>query len=386
MIKTLSPQEEDRHLVIDFIRKTDEFDENIFTAFRNKRLSFYKLLLNTLVELNHDTGVEPYIENMIKTLMESKRYFDLASLYSFLKARYEAQEELGLLMPVLKKSLKLHINDLFVMSLTYHSDELNTLFFDILGDDRNSFIELISHILEERNLFNITLSPNIYLKFLEIADENPKAFVQHSSVHFLSFYLTILPEISFAPAKHIEKWTSLILSATTSREHLEKIIEAMKINPSVDFLFILMLVQKEDMRATAINMLWDILKKSPEKIAKYSNAMKYFLNKAITSQFYDFHQISQKQKVIISNLIFMLGDDNLMNRVVAEITEENYNNDPKQQETKKIFLALLGKFAEKDKSTMEILRNLLKDEGLDPELRQYAAKVIKTAGDARKKV
>jgi len=328
------------------------------------------------VDQNENISAYTYLQVITKLLVKSKRLFDLAALYTYLKNRHNRRQPGGKIFISFKKVLKQFLNELFIVSLTYSSTEIDLLFFDIMGEDKKRFMELIGHVFKTRKLFHATLSRNIWSKFIAIADENPRFFIKSVNNYFLSFYLSNMPHIPFVPAEHISKWTRLILSPSTNRQYHDKILDAMEINASPEILFIMLLVSKDEPRGRALDIVWDFFKKNQRNLKNYSTKLSYFLKRAISSHFYDFHQISQKQKIIFANLIMSIHAYELLDKISIMITEKNVSGDTKYAETKKIFINLLAKLGKKNPQISEILREFLKSENIQPEIKKEIGKAI----------
>ncbi len=378
----MTPASSENHflLVAQFIKKSDE--ENNFALlqmFKNKSLEFFKFLFSEISKSKNefdDESIERYVDYVVKILIETKRLYDLASLYAQLKHQHERQKNHDCFYKEMKTVMRRYLNDLFISSLTYRSSDIDDLFFDILGSDTPLFVELISHIFKKKKLFDAPISVNIWKKFITIADVNVKNFVETADPYFLSFYLAKLPEAFFVPEDHISKWTMLIISPTTNRKIIEKITAAMKIHSSIEILFMLMLTNKEDLRGQTFEMIKNYFKKNRHKTETYRKELLYFLEKVITSHFYDFHQISQTQKISVANLILSIYGQSLIPFISSIINEKSFSNDAKHLETKKILISLLGKMSTKDKKILDIIRNIARSPEIEEEIRNESAKVL----------
>ncbi len=346
-----------------------------FNFFRSRSVRFFRFLLEQVDENSEEYGLDELkevLENIVLFLIDTKRLYDISSIYSFLRKLSPEK-----LFPFFKENIKIHLSEIFLLSITYRSSSLDQLFFDVLGDNTPLLMEILGHLFRERGLFNIPLSVPIWNKLIEIADGSIKSFVSMCDPLFLSFYLNRLPELEFVPEEHVARWTRFILSPSTSRSSIEKIVEAMEKHPSCDILFILTLMSKDDLRGRALDILWRDLKKNRIRINRYQDGFLYFLRKSIESHFYDFHQISQKQKILISNMILAVQATQLVDRIVSIIEETGENVDPKEIETKRIFISLLGKMAKKDRSVGERLKSVSTNSDLDEVIKNEAFKALK---------
>jgi len=248
-----------------------------------------------------------------------------------------------------------------------------------MGEDKETFLELMSYVFKERRLFNANLSKSIWEKFIEIAHENISMFIKSVSVDFLAFYLGKLTTIPYVPKEHVALWTKFILSPSSNKSHLLKILSAMKLRQAPEILPILILSTKENVRGEALDILWDYLKSNKIAASKYRVSYSYFLKKQISSKFYDFHQISQKQKICTANIIMLAHAGDLVELIGSVIRDQTLSDDPKQTETKKIFVTLLGKLGKKNSAIVDLLRSVVKESNIENEVRESAAKAVLTA-------
>lgn len=350
------------------------FPEN---EFRGKRLEFYRAVVAELAARPADAAYDEIVcDKLVTTLIAGKRFFDVASLYAAVKKRHG--DPTGRELHSAYKAILLrHIREIFAATLTYHSPELDTLFCETLGDDRQRFLELLGHLFEERRLYTMRLSPNIQKMFYAIADENVRRFVQFSNIHFLAFYLGALRTLVHVTPAHIEKWVSLILSPSTSRDIIEKLLSAVKINPAVDFLMLFLLLPRDEQRSLVLTLLRTTLERRPHTLRESREALVFFLTRAVSSHFYDFHRIPQEQKISISNLILFAADEGLFGVTLDAIREPNPHADAKQTETKKIFAQLIGKWGEKEPHRLSALRQLLRGETIEESVRQEIIRVLR---------
>ncbi len=361
----------------DYTSAVDRQDQDTSSIYKGKPLKLYLKFLADLAPYSK-TGkdIEPYLEDIIKILIGAKRYFDLSTIFTFLRNHYDLGTETGNIYPLMKKVLSAHVNDLFTKSLTYSSSELNNMFADILGKDHALLMELVSYIFRKYSLFNAKLSENIYRKLIEISDSDIKSFIDHSDTRFLAFYLSTIPKLPYTPSHHISAWTILILSQSTNSKYTSKIIEAMKEHPSVDILLIFILAPRENERAEAMALLKDCVDMGMMESENYIKASAYFIEKALSGEFFDFHAIPGAQKEIFSLLIYMSGSSELKTLVVRMIREPNVHNDPKITETKRIFIVLLSKLFSKDPETIVTLTQMLKDDAIEKSIREIISKSV----------
>lgn len=361
-----------------FLRLTgspEPFPEN---EFRSKRLDFFRAVVAELAAQPADTNRDELVcDKLVTTLIAGKRFFDVASLYAAVKKRHGDPASGHELHTAYKTVLLRHIREIFAATLTYHSPELDTLFCETLGDDRERFLELLGHLFEERRLYTMRLSPNIQKMFYTIADENVRRFVQFSNIHFLAFYLGALRNLVHVTPVHIEKWVSLILSPSTNRDIIEKLLNAIQINPAVDFLLLFLLLPRDEQRSVVLSLLRTTLERRPHTLRENRDALVFFLTRTVSSQFYDFHRIPQDQKVSLSNLILFAADEGLFEMTLAALREPNLHADAKQTETKKIFVQLLGKWGEREPRRLSALRVLLRGETLEESVRQEIIRVLR---------
>jgi len=354
-----------------FQQAVDSSDKKRDKAFQAKPLKMYIEFLQQLAPYAlGGKSVRPYIEDMVSILAGAKRYFDLASIFIFLRNQKVMKTPTGKILPVMEDVLRPYVNDLFINSLTYSSEELDEMFSEVFGNDHALLMELVSHIFKEYSLFNAQLSQNIYEKFIEVADNDLRGFIQHSDSKFLAFYLSNLPRLPFVPPEHISRWTNLILDEATGAGYIEKIIKAMKEHPSVEILLIFLLSSREKPRMEALSLLKDCSDMGliDEKI--FCESACYFMIKALSGEFYDFHAIPRTQKEMMAALLYMSSDKGVVRQVVELIKEKNVHNDPKITETRKIFVSLAGKLSRKDPELKIILEQMLRDSNVELDIRE----------------
>lgn len=348
-------------------------DEN----FRGKPLELYIQFVSELpTSLKSGKDIKPYLEDIIKILINAKRYLDVAAIYNFLKNNNRHKTETGLVYPVMKSVISPYANDMFIKSLTYSSSELNDMFSDIFGNDSGLLMELISNIFKEYGLFNAKFSENIYKKFIDTAERDIISFIEHSNIKFLAFYFSSIPRLPFVPAGHIANWTNLILSQSTKEKHTAKILAALKEHPSLDILLVFILSPRETERLEALNLLKSCLDMGIIDESVFRTESIYFLEKSITSQFYDFHNISRTQKEIISALILKAGGVELKEKIVSVLKERNSHGDPKIQDTKIIFVYLLGKLAAQNPEIVNSLKLVLQDSAIEENVKEAILRSI----------
>ena len=355
----------------DYQQAVDSSDKKRERAYKAKPLKMYIEFLKQLAPYSlSGKSVRPYIEDMVKILIGAKRYFDLASIFIFLRNQKILKTETGKILPVMEDVLRPYVNDLFTKSLTYSSDELDEMFSEVFGNDYALLMELVSHIFREYSLFNAQLSQNIYEKFIEVADNDLRGFIEHSDSKFLAFYLSNLPRLPFVPPEHISRWTNLILDEATGVGYIDKIIQALKERPSVEILLIFLLSSRDKARLEALSLLKDCSDMGLIDEKVFCDSACYFMGKAISGEFYDFHAISRTQKEMFASLIYMSSDKKLVRRVIDIIKEKNVHKDPKITETNKIFVSLAGRLSRKDPELKIILEQMLRDSNVGLEIRE----------------
>ncbi|HOW52027.1 MAG TPA: hypothetical protein PLV42_08300 [bacterium] len=348
------------------------------SEFCGQRLEFFRAVLAELARREALTARDEAVcDKLIAALLAKKRFFDVASLYAAVKNRHGFAAGDRELHATFKMVLLRYIREIFTASLTYHSPELDALFCETLGNDRERFLELLGHLFEERRLYTMRLSPNIQKMFYSIADENVRHFVQFSNIHFLAFYLSAMKNLAQVTPAHLEKWISLLLSPTTNREIIDKVLKALQINPAGDFLLLCTLLARDDQRNIALLLLRGTLEKRPYLLRENRDALVFFLTRAISSHFYDFHRIPQDQKVTLSNLILFADDEKLFAHILAALQEQNPVNDAKQTETKKIFVAVYARLGEKEPRYLSTLRALLRDDTIEESVRQEIIRALR---------
>lgn len=348
------------------------------TEFLSQRLDLFRAVLSALADGPADaTRDDTACERLVATLVFGNRFFDLASLHAFLKKSPRPEEGGHDIYPAFRAALLRRIRDLFIATLTYHSPELDFLFCETLGEDRQQFLELLGHLFEQQRLYSLRISPNMQKVLYGIADENVRHFVQFSNIHFLAFYLAALRTAAPIAPAHLDKWVSLLLSPTTAPAMIDKILGALKIHPTVEFLLPLILLSRDEQRSVVLSLLRTILERRPYLLRDHIPALACFLGRAAASHFYDFHRIPQEQKVLISNLMLFCDDASLTERAVAMMTENNPHNDAKRIETKKIFVVLLARLGERDQRHIRTLRTLLNHPSVEHGARQEILRILR---------
>jgi len=336
--------------------------------FRRQRLSFFRAVLDALAALPPDVERDTAVCGRIVSLLTgAKRFFDIASLYAAAKKRHGGER--GLDAPF-HAALTVIIHDLFAATLTYHSPELDALFCETLGAARERFIELLGALFEKRRLYTMRLSPAIQDFFYTVADENVRHFVQHANIHFLAFYLATLRDLPRRTDAHLDKWVSLLLAPTTSRDIVEKVIAAMSINPVAEVLIMLLLLARDEQRSVALSLLQALLERRPYLLREQRGALATVLDRAFASHFYDIHRIPREQKNALANLALFTEHPAPFERMRHLLAEPNSLRDPKRTDTKRVCVAALARFGMKEPRHIAHLRGLLRDSSLEEGVRQ----------------
>lgn len=348
--------------------------------FRGKPLSLYIQFVSELAAyVKSGKDIRPYLNDMVKILIGARRYLDLAAIYNFLKSQNRHNTQTGEVYPLMKEVMAGYANDLFTRSLTYSSKELNEMFSDVFGNDQKLLMELIGHIFREYGLFNARLSENIYRKIIDTAQSDIKGFIEHSDTRFLSFYISNLSRMPFISPEHIAEWTNLIISSSTKDEHTAKILAALREHPSLDFLLIFLLSPRDNDRSEALSLLVSCLDMGLIDEKHFRNEAVYFLEKMVSSQFYDFHSISRTQKELAVNLMATAGGDRLARRVIAVLKEKNAHGDPKIKDTKVSFVYLLSRMAQKDPQLEKSMKLMLQDSQIEESVKEAIIKTISSS-------
>jgi len=358
----------DAALVERFLHLCETPDAFPVAEFRMQRVHFFRAVLDALAALPPDPGRDGRAcERILSLLAAAKRFFDIASLYAAAKKRHGGDRGID---AVFRKALLGTIHELFAATLTYHSPELDTLFCEALGEDRERFFELLGALFEKRRLYTMRLSPAIQGFFYTVADENVRHFVKHANVHFLAFYLTMMRDLARRTDAHLDKWVSLLLSPTTNRDIPEKVIEAMRIHPVAEMLILLILLPRDEQRSAALTLLRSLLERRPYLLREQRGTLAAVLDRTLASHFYDIHRIPREQKTTIANLALFTEHPAPFERMRLLVIEPNHLRDPKRTDTKKICVAALARFGEKEPRYTGTLRGLLRDEALEEAVRQ----------------
>lgn len=358
----------EREAVERFLHLCEKGGTASLADFGKQRISFFRAVLEAVAALPPDLERDSCIcKNIISLLAEAKRFFDIASLYAAAKKRHGGERQLD---AVFRRALLPSIHEIFVATLTYHSPELDTLFCEALGDDRERFLEILGSLFEKRRLYTLRLSPAIQHFFYTVADENVRHFVLHANVHFLAFYLAMLRDLPRRNENHLDKWVSLLLSPTTNRDIVEKVLEAMRINPVGEFLIILLLISRDDQRSTVLHLLRSLLERRPYLFREQRGTIALVLDRVFASHFYDIHRIPRDQKAALANLVLFTEHPTPLERMYLLLREPNPLRDPKRIDTKKICAATLVRFGEKNPRYLANVRGLLRYESLEDGVRQ----------------
>ncbi len=336
--------------------------------FKRQRLSFFRAVLDALASLPPDAERDTAVCGRIVALLTgAKRFFDIASLYAAAKKRHGGERGLD---AAFRTALTDIIHDLFIVTLTYHSPELDVLFCETLGADRERFIDLLGTLFERRRLYTMRLSPAIQDFFYTIVDENVRHFVQHANPHFLAFYLSTLRDLPRRTDTHLDKWVSLLLAPTTSRDIIDKVIGAMRLNPVAEILIILILLARDEQRSEALSLLNALIERRPYLLREQRGALAMVLDRAFASHFYDIHRIPREQKNSLASLALFTEHPSPFERMRLLLTEPNPLRDPKRTDTKRICASALARFGTKEPRHIAHLRGLLRNGDLEEGVRQ----------------
>ncbi len=329
-------------------------------ALTSKRLSFFEdIVINSFEKKLSEESLDEIFAILVAFFIEKQRLYDIASLYMYVKSYSLRNDWKGITS--IQKALTEKINKLFVVSLTYRSREIDFMFLDLVGNDIKALIKMLSAVFAVTPMFNTPFPEHLWIKFVEIADQDIKNFVEESGTYFLAFYLYKMPKMVYLISEeHVEKWARLILNPTTQDIHIHKILEAMEIKPSPEILFMLMLINREKERGDALNILWSYTTLSNNIVRReYSDKITLFLKKILDSSFYDIDKISQTQKKMIANIIRAYGCSSLIPDLFAIIDKPVNLNASKKIETIKIFSLVISSFAASDASILQKLKELL---------------------------
>ena len=319
------------------------------------------------------------LRSLIKNLIKSKRFFDISSLYVFLKNAAANGNKVGVFFEPAKTMLQENLKNLFMKSITYNNTELRRMFSDILGNDNGLVIELVSFIFEKYDLFNFQFSGNINRQLIEIAEADLPGIIEHANPGFLAFYLASLPKIASVPQKHIEQLTNLILYKIDSQKQTVKILSSMYEYPSADILLIFLLSQRESDRLQALQILKSRLAmpKYGELRESFAEKAPYFIRTAVTSGlFYDFHNIPLTHKELFA-AILKYTDVRLVREIVIPLLRrENIENDSTITESKLAFVPAFRDFIPVYSDLVPELTKILRDEKIEIDVKEEIRKLL----------
>ena len=319
------------------------------------------------------------LRTLIRNLIKSNRFFDISSLYAFLKNAAANGHKAGVFFEPAKSMLQENLKNLFMKSITYNNIELRRMFSDILGNDNGLIIELVSFIFSKYDLFNFRFSDNINRQLIEIAEADLTGFIDHADPGFLAFYLSSLPKIGSVPQKHIEQLTSLILYKIDSQKQTAKILSSMYEYPSADILLIFLLSQRENDRLQALQILKSRLAMPQYREFRESFAVKapYFIRTAVTSGlFYDFHNIPFSHKELFA-AILKYTDIKLVREIVIPILRrENIESDQMITESKLAFVPAFRDLIPSFSDLVPELTKILRDEKIEIEVKEEIRKLL----------
>lgn len=322
----------------------------------------------------------PALNALIMNLIESNRLFDIASIYIFLKSAAANNREIGFFYEHANRILKHNINDLFTKSITYNNTELRETFSDILGTDTGRLMELVSFIFRKYRLFDMKFSDNIHKQLIKVAEKDIHSFIEHADSNFLAFYLSTLPELSFVSHDHIERWIHIILYQIDGERYTQKILDAMRIHPSFNFLLIFMLSPREHDRFRALSTMENALSQRRRDNAFRNIFVKnspYFIKKAIVeSAFYDFHEIPIAHKELFSQLICFTDGKPVKEVIIPLLKTENPEKDRKITESKLAFVPVIAAFIDDFPDLKPMLTMILRDPGIEIEVKEALRKIV----------
>ncbi|MFO7735471.1 MAG: hypothetical protein R6W70_04565 [bacterium] len=374
--------DENRKEQMDFLKIFElfsgtELNEDV-KKYSGKKIGFFKDFLQN-IEKHVEDGkkIDNHIASVIKLLLSANRYIDIAVLYNHFRNCHEYEGETTDIYPLLKNVMSEYVKDYFLMSLTYSSEEIDIFLHDLLGDNHSELMKIMSMVFSKHRLYNAKFSIGIRRKIVEMADEDLENFLENSDVKFLAFYFSILPRISPLPEDHIKKWTKILLSGHIKNRHMSKIIKALRIRPSMEILFILMLTSETRERGEALGILTAHIKKHSGKLKKHTAAAAYFLQRALMSEFYDFNQIPSHQKEKIASLIVFFPDRSIYSVLVSLLKSGKMNKDPKLMETKVLLIKTLGRLYRYFPAMAAVIREVLKQENIHKEVEEAAVIALK---------
>lgn len=364
--------------IIDFKHKADTKHPALTALYRRKPVPFFRATIKDL-EKDVDMGlnIHSYIEALYNTLVDGRRYFDLAFLYALL-----TDEKYGnlALASSFKAIILENINTLFVKSLTYQSSELDAMFVDVLDNNREHFFRLMSSVFKDYKLFNAELSDNMWLAFIDIAHADFESFVVHADAHFLAFYLNNIPKLSFVPEQHITVVATFLLSSTTPVKLIRKVLSAMASAPSIDILLIMSLMPRVHERGRSLTLLKKAIKDDSCDISLHEDDFHYFLLQAMDNAFYNFHQIPGQQKTLFADIILAMDFLSFLPRILEIVTDTASHSKPKIFETRKIFASLLAHLFLAHNELKQNVVSLLRGKNIEPEIKRIINSVIRAYG------
>ena len=351
-------------------------------SFKDKPLKFYIKYLEEAAENGgeNDENTFPALKEIITGLISSNRLFDISSLYVFLKSAAANGQKTGLFFEPAKSILKGSINNLFTKSITYNNTELRETFSDILGTDPGLLMELVSFIFRKYRLFDMKFSDNIHKQLISIAEKDIYSFIEHADTHFLAFYLSSLTSLDFVSHDHIEQWIQIILYQFNGEKYTKKILDAMKIHPSLNILLIFTLSPRENDRFQALTIMRDALS-SRRKESKFRKTFiqnaPYFIRKAVfDSLFYDFHEIPIAHKELFSQLVCFTDGKIIKETIIPLLKTGGTDTDRKTTESKLAFVPAIGKFAGDFPEILPSLTVILRDEHVEIEVKEAVRKIV----------
>lgn len=319
------------------------------------------------------------LRSLIKSLIKSNRFFDISSLYVFLKNAAANGHKAGIFFEPAKNMLQENLKNLFIKSTTYNNTELRRMFSDILGNDNGLIIELVSFIFEKYDLFNFQFSDDINRQLIEIAQEDLTGFIDHANPGFLAFYLASLPKLSFVPPEHIEQLTSLILYKIDSQKQTAKILSSMYEYPSADILLIFLLSQRENDRLQALQILKSRLAMPKYQELRESFAQKapYFIRTAMTSGlFYDFNNIPLAHKELFAAILKYTDIKLVREIVIPMLRRENIESDQMITESKLAFIPAFRDLIPASSDLIPELTKILRDEKIEIDVKEEIRKLL----------
>jgi len=322
----------------------------------------------------------PALNALIENLVETNRMFDIASIYIFLKSAAANGREIGFFYEHTNRILKRNINDLFTKSITYNNTELRETFSDILGTDTGRLMELVSFIFRKYRLFDMKFSDNIHKQLIKVAEKDIHSFIEHADSNFLAFYLSTLPELGFVSRDHIEHWIHIILYQIDGERYSQKILDAMQIHPSFNFLLIFMLSPREHDRFRALSMMKNALSQRRRDNSFRNIFIKnspYFIKKAVVeSAFYDFHEIPIAHKELFSQLVCFTDGKPVKEVIIPLLKTENPEKDQKITESKLAFVPAIACFADEFPDLRPLLTVILRDPAIEIEVKEAIRKIV----------